>query len=213
MKRTPLPVLAVWDETADDWTAAPSDICVARWASSTSGHPAGSICGDPGSRKVGDVWLCDHHFERALDWRWEDFLRERAADIESGWSFEARQWDADAAEVVYYLLRESDGLIKIGTSGVFRTRLSALRCEHGPLRILATHRGDRAGEQNMHARFKDLRVDGEWFRPDRALVTWILEIRKRQAKIQPPTLISGTVALSEVEELAKAARRRPKRVA
>jgi hypothetical protein len=131
----------------------------------------------------------------------------RQEDEDYGWSFEARQWDADTAEVVYYLLRESDGLIKIGTSTRFRERLSDLRAEHGALRLLLTHRGDHDCEDQMHYRFKDLRIHGEWFRPGKPLMGWILEVRRRQDKIVPSGLLPGTVALSEVIPAVKAARR------
>lgn len=196
----PHPVIAVWDPAVNGYVRAPAGVCVA------TENSAGSLCGEEVFRRVGGAGLCAHHYDRALYDRRAAFESE---DREYGWVYEAQQWDADAAEVVYYLLRESDGLIKIGTSSVFRARLSALRGEHGRLRILATHRGDRICESGMHRRFRELRVGGgEWFQPGKPLMTWILEVRRRQERIVPPGLLPGTVTLSEVVPLVKATRRR-----
>ena len=198
MQATPPPVIAIWDASANAYVRASASVCVA------TGAMPGSLCGAEVFRRLGGASLCAEHYDRALYDRRAAFRQE---DEDYGWSFEARRWDADAAEVVYYLLRESDGLIKIGTSAVFRNRLSGLRGEHGSLRILLTHRGDRICEQGMHMKFRDLRVAGEWFRPGRPLMAWILEVRRRQAKIVPPGLLPGTVTLSEVIPLVRAARR------
>ncbi|HET9975584.1 MAG TPA: hypothetical protein VFQ68_45685 [Streptosporangiaceae bacterium] len=173
-------------------------VCVA------TGDFPGSLCGGEIFRRIGGAGLCVGHYDRALYDRRAIFRQE---DEDYGWSFDARRWDADAAEVVYYLLRESDGLIKIGTSTVLRQRLGDLRAEHGAIRLLLTHRGDRVSEHGMHVKFADFRVEGEWFRAVTPLMDWIVEVRERQAKITPPGLLPGTVALSEVLALAKAARR------
>jgi hypothetical protein len=196
---TPPPVIAVWDASANCYVQASASVCVA------AGDSPGSLCGGEVFRRLGGAGLCAEHYGRALYDRRAIFRQE---DEDYGWSFDERRWDADAAEVVYYLLRESDGLIKIGTSTIFRNRLSGLRGEHGALRILLTHRGDRICEQGMHMRFRDLRVTGEWFRPGKPLVAWILEVRRRQEKIVPSGLLPGTVALSDVVRLVKTARQR-----
>jgi hypothetical protein len=202
LQATPPPVVAVWDTAANRYVQASAGVCVA------AGDFPGSLCGEEVFRRIGGAGFCDHHYDRVLYDRRSIFRQE---DEDYGWVYEAQQWDADAAEVVYYLLRESDGLIKIGTSASFRARLSALRGEHGALRLLLTHRGDREYEQGLHRKFRALGVEGEWFRPGRALMAWILEIRQRQEKVTPPRLLPGTVALSEVRALDKAARRRPAR--
>lgn len=198
---TPPPVIAVWDPAAGGYVRASARVCVA-------GDSTGSLCGEEVFRRIGDAGFCVHHYDRVMYDRRAIFQQE---DEDYGWSFEARRWDADAAEVVYYLQRESDRLIKIGTSACFRSRLGDLRREHGPLRLLATHRGDYYCEKGMHRRFVDLHVIGEWFRPEAPLAAWILEVRTRQAKIKPPGLLPGTVALSDVTALAKRAGGLPKR--
>jgi hypothetical protein len=201
MQTTPPPVIAVWDTSASRYTQASIGVCVA------TGDFPGSLCGEEVFRRIGGAGLCAEHYDRALYDRRAIFQKE---DAEYGWSFEARKWDADAAEVVYYLLRESDGLIKIGFSSSLGQRLSVLRWEHGALRLLLTHRGDRESEHGMHVKFAGLRVHGEWFTPGKPLWCWILEVRARQAKMKPPSLAPGTVALSEVTALAKSAGRRRK---
>lgn len=204
MQATPPPVIAIWDTSANRYVQASTGVCVA------TGDFPGSLCGEEVFRRIGGAGFCVEHYDRVLYDRRAIFRKE---DEDYGWSFEARKWDADAAEVVYYLQRESDGLIKIGISAVLRTRLSVLRWEHGALRLLLTHRGDRDSEHGMHVKFAALRVDGEWFRPGKPLMAWILEVRQRQEKMIPPGLIPGTVALSEVAAMARSAGRRVKSAA
>lgn len=204
MQPTHPAVIAVWDASASRYVQAPGGVCVG------AGDSPGTLCGAEVFRRIGGVGLCAEHYDRMMYDRSAIFRQE---DEDCGWSFEARQWDADAREVVYYLLRESDGLIKIGTSARFRTRFGELCTEHGALRILATHRGDRDCETGMHRRFKKMCVHGEWFRPGKPLLEWIMEIRRQQAKIIPSGLAPGTVALSDVIPLAVATRRRHMRVA
>ena len=201
---TPSPVIAVWDHAVNGYVRAAARVCVA-------GDSAGSLCGEEVFRRLGGAGFCAHHYDRAMYDRRAIFRQE---DEDYNWLYEAQQWDADAAEVVYYLLRESDGLIKIGTSTRFRVRLGELRAEHGTLRVLLTHRGDRICESGMHLRFRDLRVGGgEWFRPGKPLMAWILEVRRRQEKIKPPGLLPGTVTLGEIIPLVKTARRTQMRAA
>lgn len=198
MQATPPPVIAVWDTTAGRYVQASAGVCVA------VGDSPGSLCGGEVFRRVGGAGFCAHHYDRVMYDRRAIIQRE---DEDYGWYYEAQCWDADAAEVVYYLLRESDGLIKIGTSTRFRARLGQLRTEHGKLRVLLTLRGDRQCERDTHLRFRNLQVSGEWFRPGKPLMEWILEARRRQDKTKPPRLIPGTVALSDVIPLVKTARR------
>lgn len=106
---TPPPVVAVWDATANCYVQASAPVCVA------AGRSAGSLCGGKVFRRLGGAELCAEHYDRAMYDRRAVFQQE---DEDYGWRYETQrqQWDPDAAEVVYYLLRESDGLIKIGTT-------------------------------------------------------------------------------------------------
>jgi len=89
-------------------------------------------------------------------------------------------------DVVYFLQR-SDGLIKIGYSGVFRQRLARLVRSHGPVNVLKVISGTKDDERILHARFIKYHEFGEWFRPSEAL---LVEIQSIAASGVVPTSIS-----------------------
>lgn len=103
--------------------------------------------------------------------------------------------------VIYYLRRASDGLIKIGTTRDLPSRMTNLRREHGETRLLLTHDGGYDREDEMHEQFAALRVTGEWFRPEAPLLDWIVSQREQAGIPVAPT----AVPLSYVLELAGAA--------
>ena len=74
-------------------------------------------------------------------------------------------------DVVYYL-RWRDR-IKIGTTANPRQRLAAITHEE----LLAFERGDRALEHDRHDEFAPLRLGGEWFAADDALVAHAARLR------------------------------------
>lgn len=125
------------------------------------------------------IQLCAHHAKRAVDFHlyWE----RREADRQAKERYEEQLRRARGA-TVYYVQRASDSLIKIGFSSVPRDRLVTLRREHGPLELLATHKGGRDAERIQHRRFDHLRVTGEWFRPEPDLLAHIERINQRRAK-------------------------------
>jgi hypothetical protein len=209
----PSTVIAAWDEAQGDYVIVnPAIICTALWASEGIYHAAGSICGDQAVKKIGDVGLCQHHYNRAMEWHHAEVRREREANLDYGWDYESRRWDPDAAEVVYYIRRGADGLIKIGTTISAPRRLSQLRCEHGDIQVLFTHRGNRELEGSLHLRFAALRVHGEWFRPGESLWAWIIQGRAIQERATPSLLLPGTVPLEDLKKLARG-RSRKARVA
>lgn len=87
-----------------------------------------------------------------------------------------------AREATVYYVQRGDGLIKIGFSSVPRQRVANLRREHGPLELLATHKGGRDAEQVQHRRFDRLRVTGEWFRPEPELLAHVERINARRVQ-------------------------------
>lgn len=103
--------------------------------------------------------------------------------------------------VIYYV-RRADGLIKIGTTRELVNRMSSLQKEHGDLEVLLTHRGSYAREKELHGQFAGLRVTGEWFRPERELLNWILVQRKAPADL---AAAPGTVPVGYIRDLALAA--------
>lgn len=65
---------------------------------------------------------------------------------------------------VYFIQREDDGPIKIGTAADLFERLSGLSAgDWRPIRLLGAIPGGRAKEQALHARFRPFGVGGEWF--------------------------------------------------
>jgi hypothetical protein len=149
------------------------------------------LCGNTGKHDVGGASFCDGHYERITAWLEEQL--EKVASVDRDWMMGS---EATGRQVVYYLRRESDGLIKIGTSSRFGNRLRTLRGEHGPLRILLTHVGDREREQKLHATFAGWWVEGEWFQPGAGLLEWIAEVRRRP--VNANTAVSGTEPLDYV---------------
>jgi hypothetical protein len=74
---------------------------------------------------------------------------------------------------VYFVLRASDGAIKIGVTTDLRRRMSDLRSRHGQLRVLATVEGAAPREKVAHLIFSDIRLDGEFFQPTPELLAFV----------------------------------------
>jgi hypothetical protein len=76
--------------------------------------------------------------------------------------------------VIYFVRRESDDAVKIGTTMRLSARLITLRTVHGSCELLAVMDGGHAEEQALHKRFRDQRVEKrEWFRFDGPLEHFI----------------------------------------
>ncbi|MFD5509007.1 GIY-YIG nuclease family protein [Streptomyces sp. NPDC127051] len=89
------------------------------------------------------------------------------------------------ASVVYFV--ERHGYIKIGVTSSLKQRLPSLASgsclmpdgvSPGPVTLLATTPGDREVEAAYHLRFRRLRVRGEWFRPNKALLTVVEDLQR-----------------------------------
>ncbi len=99
---------------------------------------------------------------------------ERSRELaEAGRRFTLSKFDAAGVvgEVVYYM-RIGDR-VKIGTSASLAQRLETIN----PEELMATERGDRRVESRRHRQFADLRVHGEWFRLEGALIQHIDALR------------------------------------
>lgn len=213
MSRVNPPEIVIYDAAEGRYKVAAGDpVCVARWSTSNRGHRAGDLCGRPATRNVGDIDLCEHHWRRAVadhhkNWtclaydageaRWRRAEACRI-DREREERSRARAAELEARAVVYYT-RRADGMIKIGTTVHFKARMKALTNEHGELQILLTHPGSCKEEDAMHKRFADLAIGHEWFRPDEALLSWIVSVRRQHANVR--TRLPGTVPLSAVLSL------------
>ena len=152
-------------------------------------------CGEPVFKWFSRVPLCQRHYSDALNEVGNALRRDQEQWEREHIVYGPREWDADAAEVVYYVRRLSDGLIKIGTSGGFRRRFSELQHKYGLMQILLTHRGDEETEKRMHRKFEGLWVMDEFFRPGMPLLAWIVKIRKRQ---MPGTELKGTIPMNDL---------------
>jgi hypothetical protein len=67
-----------------------------------------------------------------------------------------------------YFAEGPDGLVKIGVSRFLRERVA-----HLGARLLATEPGGIDRERELHDRFADARVTGEWFEPTQALLSYV----------------------------------------
>lgn len=178
--------------------------CGARWATTNPDHREGDACGQPATDRVGDVDLCPHHFQRALEWFYRrkiDLPEQVQAEAAAAQlrAAHAARLAAEARSIIYAARRDSDGLIKIGTTASYRQRMNALRREHGQLSLFLAIPGSYPEETALHGRFADLWVEGEWFRPGRPLLWWIL--RMRQAHSYPETRLPRGAPLREIRAL------------
>lgn len=198
-------VMLVFDRDKKEYVHAGQN-CVARWKSGGAGdHLAGDICGRPGEYEIVDFWLCEHHYRRLFIWYDEhakqeaELERELNASMRQRHAAEMASFAAQGSQIVYYVRRLSDGAIKIGTTKYPVNRWPALKTAHGPIEILATHCGDGERERQMHDRFRELRIEGEWFRAEEPLIRWILTVRRKPENVRTRT--PETVPLRAVRAL------------
>lgn len=93
-----------------------------------------------------------------------------------------RRRPSDAKDIVYFVQAASGGPVKIGwtRAGCLAQRLVGLQVGHPEeLRVIAQHRGGASKEAELHARFADHRLRGEWFRPEGGLLTYLKMLRAR----------------------------------
>lgn len=80
---------------------------------------------------------------------------------------------------VYFLLNKFDGAVKIGTTANPRQRLKALQCSHSqPLEILKVVEGGQELEAELHKKFADYRIVGEWFKAHKTLMSYIKKLKQ-----------------------------------
>src|SRR5260370_32146528 len=84
-----------------------------------------------------------------------------------------RRKSAATAPLFLYAIQQGDGgPIQLGASENRTKRLAALQRSSGiPLRLLLATR--HVAEPAAQRRFRHLRIDGEWFRPEADLLAWI----------------------------------------
>jgi hypothetical protein len=93
-----------------------------------------------------------------------------------------------AASRVYFLHCVDCHLVKIGVSRDYRKRWHELeRTTEHILDVLGSFEGDRQVEADVHAMFREDRVEGEWFRSSERLLTFIRDRATRPTDLPPWT--------------------------
>src|SRR5437870_9693399 len=78
-------------------------------------------------------------------------------------------------DYVYFIQSEATRAIKIGTSARPDARLSDLQVANSDkLTLLGTTTAH--SERALHAKFASIRIHGEWFKPEPALISFLREI-------------------------------------
>lgn len=67
---------------------------------------------------------------------------------------------------VYFARRRIDGAVKIGVARDVDRRLGGLAIGAGPVDLLVKVAGDFGLERSLHKRLSELKLHGEWFRPE-----------------------------------------------
>lgn len=88
-----------------------------------------------------------------------------------------------------YFVQSASGPIKIGTTNDLHRRFSGLRTASAVrLVVLGTMPGGAKAEAALHLLFADLRLEGEWFKPDARLLDFIEQRATKEATM--PTVIN-----------------------
>lgn len=100
---------------------------------------------------------------------------------------------------VYFIQMGEDGPIKIGSSSSPRSRLRYLRSGSPyPLHLIATIDKGIASERDLHKHFSHLRLEGEWFKPDRELLDCIADLQSGAKSIHEDTCKEIKVKLGRI---------------
>lgn len=85
--------------------------------------------------------------------------------------------------LAYFARSQITGAIKIGVSSNLKLRLSTLQTASGmPIELLLSTIAGRYAEKILLRRFSDLRLYGEWFRPEEKLLYFIKSFSEADAK-------------------------------
>ncbi len=183
----------------------PRGMCL--FPASPAANGPSPLCGEAADEQIGTAWACPRHFREAVEWmraREKAVKLEIAEAVERDREAEMLTWAARGSQVVYYLRRPSDGAVKIGTSSEFFRRHRNLARQHGELQVLLTHCGAYEREHELHQRFADLRLEGEWFAPGAELLSWIISVRRKRVNVV--TVAPGTVPLRMIRKLLVASK-------
>ena len=103
-----------------------------------------------------------------------------------------------------YFLKRKDGAIKIGTSNDFETRIRNLAAEYDGVLLLGLREGGYVEEKELHKRFSDFALGGEWFSPCQELIDYIkvyAELANESQWIERKKSRSSTRLISQIPTL------------
>lgn len=84
---------------------------------------------------------------------------------------------------IYFIQAGDGGPIKIGRATNVLDRMSSMQSDnHERLKLIGVTEGRRSRERELHARFRHLRMHGEWFRPEDDLVKYVQEVTAEWAR-------------------------------
>lgn len=88
-------------------------------------------------------------------------------------SFEKEAREVDNSTKVYLMLDEKNGAYKIGRSNSPEVRESTLQSEKPFIKLIDSWKGEFSDETELHRKFKEKRIRGEWFDLDEDDVIYI----------------------------------------
>jgi len=96
--------------------------------------------------------------------------------LEQGFGPQQKQWQRAIEEEqrVYFMQDGAEGPIKIGIGVVPRQRRSGVQTGNPrPVRLIGSIPGGKQLEDQLHARFDHLHIQGEWYQPAQELLDYI----------------------------------------
>jgi hypothetical protein len=129
------------------------------------------VCGRDAAHEVVGLSICNYHYEAIVKYL-GDLAEDRRVEALR------LQYEAERQSQCVYYAQRRDGYIKIGVTHNLKTRLLALKADHGELTLLCSHVGDRRDEGMAHDIFRDHNACGEWFVPSQELLEHIEEVKR-----------------------------------
>lgn len=103
--------------------------------------------------------------------------------------------------MIYFLLKESNGLVKIGYTENYHERLRSLTVDHGKLTLLALKSGTRRDEKDIHRAFASDHSHAEWFKLSASLRQYIEDVE--QVELPPAPKLHAVRLSKETKQAMK----------
>lgn len=98
------------------------------------------------------------------EWKWRKAGRPHNIEIDTSmrWPVRSPRLDRNLSKLVYFIIVRDT--VKIGVSGSLDKRLRSIRTALShPIEAIYVSSGDHLVEKSLHEKFKDHRLQGEWF--------------------------------------------------